>query len=150
MLNSACVGVDFNTCSSGNNVNDSAFNQSTSNTALGINGAGPSPNVGLNSFTGPWIDEVDLGIARAFHLSERHTVTLKAQVFNLLNHPNFFVQTGRGINQTQYDPIGPNCGDGATLNQTCFLVPDPGFKTLQSVSELNGPRVFQFAFYYKF
>jgi hypothetical protein len=150
LLNSACVGVDFNTCSSGNNVNDSAFNQSTSNTALGINGAGPSPNVGLNSFTGPWIDEVDLGIARAFHLSERHTVTLKAQVFNLLNHPNFFVQTGRGINQTQYDPIGPNCGDGATLNQTCYLVPDPGFKTLQSVSELNGPRVFQFAFYYKF
>jgi hypothetical protein len=29
-------------------------------------------------------------------------------------------------------------------------VPDTGFKTLQSVSELNGPRVFQFAFYYKF
>lgn len=140
----------LNGASGGSNVNDSAFNESTSNTAVGINGAGPSPDRAFNSFVGPGIDEIDLGLAREFHLTERHSITLKAQVFNLFNHPNYFVQEGRGINQTQYDPAGATCGDGLSANQTCFLVPDSGFKTLQSVSELNGPRILQFAFYYKF
>ena len=151
LLNSACTGTDINTCSSGNILNDSSVNQSTSNTAGGIAGTnGPSPTLGFNSFYGPWINEVDVGIARTLHLTERHSITLKVQAFNLLNHPNYYVQNGSGISATQYDPIGSNCGDGATLTQTCYLVPDTGFKTLQSVSELNGPRVFQFAFYYKF
>ena len=83
-----------------------------------------------------------------FSTGERVT-TLKAQAFKLFNHPNYFVQAGRGISQTQYDPFGATCGDGASANQTCFLAPDPGFKTLQSVSELNGPRIFQFSFAYK-
>jgi carboxypeptidase family protein len=150
LLNAACTGTDFTTCGSGTNLNDSAFNESTGNTALGINGGGPSPGIGYNAFYSPWIDEVDLGLARGFHITERQTITIKAQAFNLFNHSNFFVQAGRGINQTQYDPIGPTCGDGATANQTCFLVPDSGFKTLQSISELNGPRIFQFAFQYRF
>jgi hypothetical protein len=150
LLNSACTGVDVNTCNSGNNLNDSNFSPSTSNSAGGIAGSGPSPNLNLDSFYGPWINEVDLGIARTLHLTERHNVTIKVQAFNLLNHPNYYVQNGSGINATQYNPIGTNCGDGATFNQTCYLVPNPLFKTLQSVSELNGPRVFQFAFYYRF
>jgi len=151
LLNAACTGVDVSTCSSGNTLNDSSVNQSTINTATGIAGTnGPSPTLNLNSFHGPWINEVDLGIARTLHLTERHSITIKVQAFNLLNHPNYYVQNGSGINATQYDPIGSNCGDGTTLNQTCYLVPDSGFKTLQSVSELNGPRVFQFAFYYRF
>ena len=140
----------LNSASGGDNLNDSAFNESTSNSALGIAGAGSSPTLNLDSFRGPWINEVDLGIARTLHLTERHTIAIKAQAFNLLNHPNYYVQNGSGINQTQYDPMGSTCGDGKTLNQLCYLVPDSGFKTLQSVSELNGPRVFQFAFYYKF
>jgi hypothetical protein len=150
LLNSACTGVDVNTCTSGNNLNDSNLSPSTGNSAGGIAGSGPSPNLNLNSFYGPWINEVDLGIARTLHLTERHNITIKVQAFNLLNHPNYYVQSGSGINATQYNPIGTNCGDGATLNQTCYLVPNPLFKTLQSVSELNGPRVFQFAFYYRF
>ncbi|MBV9483037.1 MAG: TonB-dependent receptor [Acidobacteria bacterium] len=153
LLNASCTGVNFSSCSSlsntNNNLNDSAFNESTGNTAAGINAAGPSPTLNLNSFYGPWIDEVDLGIARVFRLGERQAITLQAQVFNLLNHPNYYVQNGSGIFSTQYDPLGPNCGS-ATPTQTCYLVPDPGFKTLQSVSQLNPPRVFQFAFYYRF
>jgi hypothetical protein len=167
LLNTACVGTDFmSACSSksiddhpnGDTLNDSAFNQSTGNTALGINGVGSSPGIGYNAFYGPWIDEIDLGVGRDFHLTERHILNFKVQAFNLFNHPNFFVQTGRGINQTQYDPISGvlsggkpgNCGDGASQNQTCFLVPHPGFKTLQGISELNGPRIFQFALTYRF
>ncbi|HKV27620.1 MAG TPA: TonB-dependent receptor [Candidatus Acidoferrales bacterium] len=136
--------------SGGSTINDSAANESTGNTAAGIAGAGPSPVVGLDAFYGPWINEIDMGLTRRFHITERQTIQLEAQVFNLFNHPNFYVQNGSGINQNQYDPNGATCGDGATLSQTCFLAPDPGFKTLQSIGQLNGPRTFQFAFRYQF
>jgi hypothetical protein len=153
ILSGTCTGPDINTCSrkTSFNVNSTNFNQGTGNTAAGINGGGsPSPTQGFNAFYGPWINEIDLGIARAIHLTERHTIALKVQVFNLFNHPNYFVQNGGGVIATQYQPVGPTCGDGATLNQTCFLIPQPSFGTLQSVSELNGPRIFQFAFTYHF
>jgi hypothetical protein len=81
----------------------------------------------------------------------RHTIAFHAQAFNLFNHPNFFVQSGSGVNQVQYDPVGNNCGDGITENQQCFLVPGPGFgKLTQQINELNGPRILQFGFSWKF
>jgi hypothetical protein len=159
LLNSACTGPNLQNCNGSNDtLNDSSINESTGNTAVGIAGAGPVPGIGYNSFYGPWINEIDLGLTRAFHITEHQTIRIEAQVFNLFNHPNFFVQSGGGIVQTQYDPIAGtlaggaagNCGDGATLNQTCFLVPHSGFKTLQSINQLNGPRTFQFAFRYSF
>lgn len=136
--------------SGGDTINDSAINESTGNTAAGIIGAGPVPGEGYNSFYGPWIDEIDLGLTRAFRITERHSIEIQVQVFNLFNHPNYFVQAGAGIVQNQYVPTGGNCGDGATLNQTCDLLPASGFKTLQSINQLNGPRTFQFAFRYRF
>jgi hypothetical protein len=160
LLSSSCTGPDLADCGrSGNGtLNDSAINESTGNTALGIAGAGPVPGAGYNSFYGPWINEIDLGLTRTFHITERQTIQLQAQVFNLFNHPNFFVQAGAGINQTEFDPVAGflaggaagNCGDGKTLNQTCYLVPHAGFQTLQSINQLNGPRTFQFAFRYSF
>jgi hypothetical protein len=136
---------------SANTVNDSAINESTENTATGIAGSGPSPFVGYNAFYGPWINEIDMGISRGFHLTERQTFTLTAQVFNLFNHPNFYVQNGSGIFANQFDTNGATCGDGATTTgQACFLTPDPAFKQLQAIDQLNGPRTFQFAFRYSF
>ena len=131
-------------------VNDTAANQSTANSALGINGSGPSPNEGINSFYGPWTKEVDMGLARSFKVGERQSFTLQAQVFNIANHANYYVQNGNGVNQVQYTPVGSNCGDGASASQTCYLVPEDGFRTLQVINALNGPRVLQFAFKYKF
>jgi hypothetical protein len=46
------------------------------------------------------------------------------------------------------NPLGTNCGDGATLNQTCYLVPNSGpgnFGTLQEISPNGFPRVLQFS-----
>jgi hypothetical protein len=152
LLASSCTGVNLASCgSSGNNtLNDSAINESTGNTAAGIAAAGPVPGIGYNSFYGPWINEIDMGLTRSFHIHERHMIQLEAQVFNLFNHPNYFVQAGAGVVQTQYNPVGANCGDGATTNQTCFLVPNSSFGTLESINQLNGPRTFQFAFRYQF
>jgi hypothetical protein len=147
------VGSCSSISSQNNPINDTAVNQATSNSALGINGSGPSPGEGINSFYGPWIEQIDLGLARSFHIRDRHVVTLQAQAFNLFNHANYYVQNGGGVNQTQYAPNGPNCGDGQTGNQTCYLVPETGpggFGTLQAIDALNGPRVLQFAFRYSF
>lgn len=130
------------------NLNDTAFNEDTANTAGGINGAGPSPGIGLNSFYGPWLERIDFGIGRSFSLGEGKDLEFQAQAFNLFNHPNYYVQNGDGINQLQYNPYGGTCGDGMSLNQTCYLVPNTGsgnFGALQEISPNGLPRVLQFS-----
>ncbi len=113
--------------SAGNyNLNDTAFNQDTANTAGGINGAGPTPGIGLNSFYGPWLERIDAGLGRSFEIREGKELEFQAQAFNLFNHPNYYVQNGDGINQLQYNPFGSHCGDGVSLTQQCFLVPNSG------------------------
>ena len=136
----------------GGNLNDTAFNEDTANTAGGINGAGPTPGIGLNSFYGPWLERIDTGIARSFPITERASLQLQVQAFNLFNHANFYVQNGDGVNQLQYNPAGTpgadNCGDGQTLNQTCYLVPNSGpgnFGALEEISPYGTPRVLQFS-----
>lgn len=136
---------DSSSSTESNSVNNSAALQTTANSALGINGSGPSPVTGLNSFYGPWTQQIDLGVSRRFPLSERYSLLFQAQAFNLFNHANYYVQNGNGVDAVQYTPSGPTCGDGQTLNQTCYLVPNPDFKALQVINALNGPRVFQFA-----
>jgi hypothetical protein len=151
MLSPACTSstVSLNNCDGADdNLNDSAFNQDTANTAGGINGGGPTPGIGLNSFYGPWLERIDAALARSFPLKEGKNLQIQAQAFNLLNRANFYVQNGDGINQLQYNPIGSNCGDGATLNQTCYLVPNSGpgnFGALQEISPNGLPRVLQFS-----
>jgi hypothetical protein len=151
LLSSACTSstLSFSNCNGADdNLNDSAFNEDTAATAGGINSAGPTPGIGLNSFYGPWLERIDLGLARSFKIAESKQLQLQAQAFNLFNHANWYVQNGDGINQLQYNPIGTNCGDGATLNQTCYLVPNSGpgnFGTLQEVSPNGLPRALQFS-----
>ena len=120
------AGLLGSSAAAGDELNDSAFNESTGNTGGGINASGPSPDVAINSFYGPWIDEIDVGLQRNFTVKERNTIELKAQVFNLANHANYYVQYGTGINQIQYNPVGATCGDGVSQNQTCYLVPNSG------------------------
>jgi hypothetical protein len=151
LLSPACTSstLSFSNCDGANgNLNDSAFNQDTANTAAGINGAGPTPGIGLNSFYGPWLERIDLGLARSFAMGEGKELQFQAQAFNVFNHPNYYVQNGDGINQLQYNPIGTTCGDGQTPTQTCYLVPNSGpgnFGALQEISPNGLPRVLQFS-----
>jgi hypothetical protein len=151
LLSPACTSstLSFGNCNGADdNLNDTAFNQVTANTAAGINGSGPTPGIGLNSFYGPWLERIDVGLARSFAIKEGKELQFQAQAFNLFNHANYYVQNGDGINQLQYNPIGTNCGDGATLKQTCYLVPNSGpgnFGTFQEISPNGLPRVLQFS-----
>ena len=132
----------------GDNLNDSAFNEDTANTAGGINGAGPAPGIGLNSFYGPWLERIDAGLGRRFFLTEGAALQVQVQAFNLFNHANYYVQNGNGVNQLQYNPTGATCGDGQTLNQVCYLIPNSGagnFGTLQEISPNGTPRILQFS-----
>jgi hypothetical protein len=146
------------TSPTGNSLNDSAASQNTANTAAGLVGGnspgyGLAPGDGMNSFIGPWITEIDLGIERGFHITDKQTISLKGQVFNLFNSANYYVESGSGINQVHYTASGANCGDGVTLNQTCTLTPNNGaggFQTLTSISQPNPARIMQFSFAYKF
>jgi hypothetical protein len=76
----------------------------------------------------------------------------QTRAFEVFSHSNWHMQNGDGINQLQYNPIGTNCGDGMTLNQTCHLVPNSGrgnFGVLQESA--NGlPRVLQFSIRFTF
>jgi hypothetical protein len=61
-------------------VNNTAALQSTPNSALGINANSPSPFAGLDSFYGPWTQQIDLGLTRRFNLTERYALALQVQV----------------------------------------------------------------------
>jgi hypothetical protein len=149
LTQSPSCGILVNGALVGNsNLNDSAFNQDTANTAGGINQAGPTPGIGLNSFYGPWLERIDAGLGRRFEIREGKELEFRAEAFNLFNHPNYYVQNGNGVNQLQYNPYGGSCGDGMSQTQTCYLVPNSGpgnFGTLQEISPNGLPRVLQFS-----
>ena len=88
-------------------------------------------------------------MTRRFRITERQRISVQAQVFILFNHPNYYTQY-ETVAGNQFIANGSTCGDGATANQACYLVPDPTFGTLSSIDQLNGPRTFQFAFRYSF
>ncbi len=135
------------------NLNDSAASQATANTAAGLVGGnspgyGLAPGDGINSFTGPWITEIDLGLQRRIRITEKQWITLKAQAFNLFNSANYFVQSGSGINQVQYNSTCDSLND-----QTCTLTANNGvggFQTRSSIAQPNPPRILQFSFGYNF
>jgi hypothetical protein len=151
LLTAGCVGTSLATCTGGRNLNDSAFNY-----GQGIAAAGPSPNFGLNAFEGPWSGGVDLSVERSFRIREGHKISLRATGFNMMNHANYYVQSGnsgQGVNQTQYRPVGSNCGNGSAVDQTCYLLPNNGvggFGSFLVVGQNTGSRIFQFAMIYRF
>jgi hypothetical protein len=46
-------------------------------------------NLGRNALRGFDLVQIDLSLRRSFHLSERFNLLFRADLFNLLNHPNF-------------------------------------------------------------
>ena len=154
LINVSCAADDIsNGCPDGaaqNAINNTAALQATANSALRINAGSPSPAAGLDSFYGPWTEQIDLGLTRKFHITERHALTLQAQVFNVANHANYYVQNGTGVAATQYSPFGSTCGDGTSVNQQCYLVPNDNFGRLQIINYQNGPRIMQFSLKWTF
>ena len=58
-------------------------------TAFSAPDPGQIGNAGRNSLRQPGISQLDMGIFKNFHLSERFSVKFKWEVFNVLNHAMF-------------------------------------------------------------
>lgn len=58
------------------------------------NPAGTYGNAGHNSLRGPGYVDVDLAVTREFRLYESFTLHVRAEAFNLFNHPNFGLPNG--------------------------------------------------------
>jgi hypothetical protein len=74
-----------------------------------------------NYFRGFPIDQTDLSLRRQFHLTERASLFLGAEYFNLFNHPMFFVD--------EFTGFGPPT---QTLNE--------GLGVLNPLYQIGGPR----------
>jgi hypothetical protein len=93
----------------------------------------------------PGVYQVNLALRRNFKLTERWNLQLKAEAFNLLNHPMFsydgypaqYFETGStsfGKANTTLNKAS-NAGSGASLN---------------SLYQMGGPRSFQFSARFSF
>ena len=67
-----------------------------------INGFG---NIPRNSFRGPMYFDTDLSIYKAFKVKERLTLTVGANAYNVLNHPNFANPDGNRADGSQFGQI---------------------------------------------
>ncbi|MBS1799201.1 MAG: TonB-dependent receptor [Acidobacteria bacterium] len=46
-------------------------------------------NARRNDLSGPNLAQLDMTLGKSFHTTERYTLDFKAEVFNILNHPNY-------------------------------------------------------------
>ncbi len=71
-------------------------------------GAGAYGNLGRNVFHGPGILNTDLSLAKTTHVTEKVSLTFRAEFFNFFNHTQFF-NPGNGASQT--DIASPTFGE---------------------------------------
>jgi hypothetical protein len=66
--------------------------------------AGTLGTLQRRTLSGPWFDNYDMSVRKNIHLTERHSLELRADFYNLFNHPNFFVGD-QNINATNFGKI---------------------------------------------
>jgi len=65
--------------------------------AFALPAAGFYGNLGRNTLIGPGLAKVDFSVNKHFQLTERFGGELRAELFNVLNHPNFAIPSQRAI-----------------------------------------------------
>jgi hypothetical protein len=75
-------------------------------------GPGTIGTLQRRQFSGPWNTGYDMAATKSFRFKERHTVQLRAEGFNLFNHPTFYVGNESStatrfiVNNTTFGRIG--------------------------------------------
>jgi hypothetical protein len=77
---------------------------------FGFPGAGEIGTSGRNSFRGPRFFGADLSLVKRFRLFETHTVTFRAEGYNLLNNPNFAAPGTSLLQPATFGKISANVG----------------------------------------
>lgn len=104
------------------------------------------PGEGFNSFTGPGVSNFDFSVARDIRLSERFTLRLKAEAFNLFNHPNYQQNT---VDNVQYTTTQQNDSMGNPTN-IWTTAPNSDFRAPLAIVPRFGSRAFQFSTRFSF
>lgn len=73
--------------------------------AFALQDAGTIGNLGRNTLVGPRFFDLDFSLVKMTRLGEGRSLELRAESFNLLNHPNFALP-----NQTLYSGVAPGGG----------------------------------------
>jgi hypothetical protein len=110
-----------------------------SRAAFGEPGAGPA--LARNALRGFPMWQADLGLRRRLRLTERVRVQLRAEVFNLFNHPNFGNPVGdldSGLFGQSIQMLGAGLGSGGVNGG------------LSPVYQVGGPRSLQLALKFSF
>jgi len=71
-------------------------------------------NLGRNVFTGPDLVIVSLALERDFLKSEKRVLRIRAEGFNIANHPNFQIPSGIGL----FDSTGARLGTAGQITAT--------------------------------
>jgi hypothetical protein len=96
-------------------------------------GAGTVGNLQRRMFSGPWQWSWDASVKKAIRFTERHTLDLRFDFFNFMNHPTFYIPPA-------------TAGDfGSAVNY------EINSTTFGQITGMNfSPRVIQVAAYYRF
>lgn len=84
-----------------------------------VAGPGVRANVGRNSFTSPGFNTLNMNIVKNFHFTESKFLQVKADFFNVLNHPSYALSNGNVFNTAGITT--------ATTTQGYVLPTDPNF-----------------------
>jgi len=143
-----CNGVVVNNVLYGNdNLNDTAFNQDTANTA-GASMARAPRRASHQFFLRTVAGEDRTLVSAQFCDPEGKELQFQAQAFNLSTTPTTTCRTATESTSCIQPHRKPTAADGLSTNQQCYLVPNSGpgnFGTYGEISPNGLPRVLQFS-----
>jgi hypothetical protein len=105
------------------------------------------PGEKFNSFRGPTFKDVDISLSRVFRFGERYQLGLRAEAFDLFNHPNFQQNV---VDNVQYTINGPNPNPNNSTDQLWTATPNPDFGRPGAMVPKFGSRSFQFSTRFSF
>ena len=100
------------------------------------------PGEGFNSFRGPGVRDFDLSVARNVKMGEHVTLRIKAEAFNLFNHPNYQQSV---IDNVQYSVSQESAPSGNPLPIWDVTGQNGDFGKPQAIAPKYGSRNFQFS-----
>jgi len=144
LYGSECVKVLGSPCAGGKGFNPEAF----TSPPLDPNTGNPlrQGNLGRNALRGFGLVQWDLGIHRDFPIGEHLKLQFRAELFNVLNHPNFGAPIGNlGSPQIPNPQFGQSQSMlGQSLSGSQYAG-NTGSGGLSPLYQIGGPRTVQFA-----
>jgi hypothetical protein len=127
--------------------------KSFNSAAFSIPPNGRDGDLGRNVLRGLGAWQIDFSLHRDFRLAEGLSLQLRAEAFNIFNHPNFANPTDPGNpgdpGQLTFFKPGPGFGT-ATQTLANGLGPENVLGQLSSLFQIGGPRTMQFALRLRF